>query len=402
MELTVKSKYTQTDIGLIPENWNVVRFGELCTPSKARFNPRTQHESYKCIELEHLSQGTSKLLGYADSTQLLSQKTVFAEGDVLMGKLRPYLRKFLYAPFDGVCTTEIWALKVHKNVDSAFVFHLAQTDKIVEAANQSTGSKMPRAEWKTVAQTLVALPPIEEQTAIATALSDADALIAGLEKLIEKKRLIKQGAMQELLRPKEGWEVKKLGELFEITSSKRVFQKDWKTEGVPFYRARELAVLGEQGWVDNVLFIDREMYIRYKQLHGVPQIGDMLVTGVGTLGKVYEITDDHEFYFKDGNIIWFKINGSLVTSYLKQLYLTPLIIEQIENASAGTTVGTYTITGAKNTVIPLPKRDEQLYIGNVLTDMDVEISKLEHKLAKQKEIKQGMMQVLLTGKVRLV
>ena len=107
--------------------------------------------------------------------------------------------------------------------------------------------------------------------------------------------------------PKD-WDLKSLGELFIITSSKRVFQSEWKSEGIPFYRARELAVLGECGRVNNELIISREMYETYKKMYGVPQIGDMLVTGVGTLGKVYVVSDNHEFYFKDGNIIWFKIS----------------------------------------------------------------------------------------------
>src|SRR3989338_5084071 len=82
------------------------------------------------------------------------------------------------------------------------------------------------------------------------------------------------------------WDVKQLGELFDITSSKRVFQSEWKTRGVPFYRARELAVLSEAGSVDNELFISPEMYQAFKNSYGVPQADDVLVTGVGTLGKV--------------------------------------------------------------------------------------------------------------------
>jgi type I restriction enzyme S subunit len=197
------------------------------------------------------------------------------------------------------------------------------------------------------------------------------------------------------------WEVKKLGELFEITSSKRVFQSDWKAFGVPFYRARELAVLGEAGRVDNELFIDAELYVRHKAQYGVPSVDDVLVTGVGTVGKLYVVPDDSPFYFKDGNIIWFKVAGKVNAGFLKQLYKTPLVVKQIGDGSTGTTVGTYTITAAKNTIIPFPSLEEQRAIARVLTDVDGLLGSLDALIAKKKAIKQGAMQQLLTGKQRL-
>ncbi len=213
MEL-VAEKYKKTEVGIIPSDWEVMELGEICYPSKTRINPITTNQNFKCIELEHLSQGSGMLLGYANSSELLSQKSVFEKGDVLFGKLRPYLRKYLLADFDGVCTTEIWVLKSERNISNQYLYHLVQSEKIIEAANISTGTKMPRAEWKTVAETKIPVPTKAEQTAIATALSDADALISSLEKLVAKKRNIMQGTMQKLLQPQEGWEVKKLGEVF--------------------------------------------------------------------------------------------------------------------------------------------------------------------------------------------
>lgn len=199
----------------------------------------------------------------------------------------------------------------------------------------------------------------------------------------------------------EEWGVKRLGELFDVGSSKRVFQSEWQTHGVPFYRARELAVLGESGVVDDDLFITREMYEDFKRTYGVPSVGDMLVTGVGTLGKVYVVRPDHEFYFKDGNIIWFKIAGSVSSEFLRQLYLTPVIKKQIGDGSAGTTVGTYTISGAKKTAIPFPPPPEQRAIATALNDMDGLLGGLDRLIAKKRDLKQAAMQQLLTGQTRL-
>jgi type I restriction enzyme S subunit len=199
----------------------------------------------------------------------------------------------------------------------------------------------------------------------------------------------------------EDWEIVTLQTLFDITSSKRVFQSEWRSSGVPFYRARELAVLSETGRVENELFISHEMYEKYSVQYGNISLGDILITGVGTLGKVYVVKKGDIFYFKDGNIIWLRSKHKVNSNYIRQLYFTPALISQVFGSSAGTTVGTYTITNAKETIVPLPPRPEQHAIAEVLSDMDGYIASLEKLIAKKKAIKQGAMQELLTGKRRL-
>lgn len=200
----------------------------------------------------------------------------------------------------------------------------------------------------------------------------------------------------------EDWEVKTIGDYYEVTSSKRVFQSQWRRIGVPFFRAREIVILADKGKVDNELFIDQELYDLYKRQYGVPQAGDVLVTGVGTLGRLYVVqSNDSPFYFKDGNIIWFKNKGynSVLLSYLFQ---TDSVISQITDNSGGSTVGTYTIQNAINTKIITPNLPaEQNAIAEALSDVDALIAALDKKIAKKRLIKQGAMQQLLTGKMRL-
>lgn len=143
------------------------------------------------------------------------------------------------------------------------------------------------------------------------------------------------------------------------------------------------------------------MFDEYRRKYGAPQTNDFLVTGVGTLGKAYVVRAGDEFYFKDGNIIWLKASLTVSSQFLKQMFLTPMVMGQVVGNSAGTTVGTYTITNAKATVIPLPPKVEQEAIGRVLDDADHLITTLERLIAKKQAIKQGMMQQLLTGKTRL-
>ena len=113
----------------------------------------------------------------------------------------------------------------------------------------------------------------------------------------------------------DDWEVKTLNDYFDIGSSKRVFQSQWRKSGIPFYRAREIVILAEKNSVENDLFIDEDLYNQYKNLYGVPAVNDLLVTGVGTLGKVYKIQNNKPFYFKDGNIICLKNKGNIDSEF---------------------------------------------------------------------------------------
>lgn len=148
--------------------WEEVRLGDVCIPSKRRVIPQNLINELPCIELEHLESGSGRLLGTTNSYEVASQKAFFETNDVLFGKLRPYLRKYWLARFNGICSTEIWALNVTTQAIPEFVFYIVQTDSVIEAANQSTGTKMPRAEWSILSNCPVSLPPLPEQQAIAS------------------------------------------------------------------------------------------------------------------------------------------------------------------------------------------------------------------------------------------
>jgi type I restriction enzyme, S subunit len=185
------------------EGWKIHKLDELCTPSKKRIDPKISQQVYKCVELEHIGQESGRLLGYAFTDELKSQKTLFNAGDTLFGKLRPYLKKFLFAGFDGCCTTEIWALQPANYIYGKLLFYIIQTDAVLEAANQSEGTKMPRADWKKVKEVKISIPPKPEQERIAAILSDMDSEIEQLETQLAKYRQLKTGMMQELLTGKK-------------------------------------------------------------------------------------------------------------------------------------------------------------------------------------------------------
>ena len=196
------------------------------------------------------------------------------------------------------------------------------------------------------------------------------------------------------------WENKRLGELYEITSSKRVFQSEWKDSGVPFYRAREIIELSKNGYVDNDLFISPEMYKKYSEKYGAPKENDLLVTGVGTIGRLYVVPKNSKFYIKDGNIVWLKDKNLISGVFIKYLFHTRYIEKQLFDNASITTVATYTIESAKKTKVLIPATDEQQKIASFLSSVDTKIEQLGKKKTLLKQYKKGIMQKLFSQEIR--
>ena len=165
---------------------------------------------------------------------------------------------------------------------------------------------------------------------------------------------------------------------------------DWTSTGVPFYRARELVALNE-GRAISPLHISEKLYAECVASSGEIQAGDLLVTGVGSIGVPYLVKRGDRFYFKDGNVIWFKNRGKLHPKYFLHVFKSVYIQNQIEEMSCVGTVGSYTITNGKQTLIPLPPVCEQEQIVTILDSIDDTLKSLKAQLEKSQSIKQGMM-----------
>ena len=188
------------------------------------------------------------------------------------------------------------------------------------------------------------------------------------------------------------WLWVRLGDIGEIASSKRVYQAQWREEGIPFIRARDIVKLNSTEEYNPELFIEEELYNKFKEKFGVPKINDILITGIGTTGESYIVKDNDPFYFKDASIIWFKNHFSLEPKFIKYYLDFPKTKLMIQNMSGGTTVATYTISGASSTPIPFPPLKEQQKIAEILSSVDAAIEKTEQVIAKTEEVKKGLMQ----------
>ena len=198
----------------------------------------------------------------------------------------------------------------------------------------------------------------------------------------------------------EDWEVRDLSSFCEMVSSKRIFESDYVFSGIPFYRGTEISLLMDGKNIEEPYYISKDRYEGITKQFGAPQKDEILVTAVGTLANVYLIPNDKEFYFKDGNLIWLKrIKGVDVKYFAIQIANHK---NDIINNAIGSSQKALTIIVLKNQKIPIPPtKEEQTAIATVLADTDELKAKLEELIKKKRNIKQGTMQELLTGKKRL-
>lgn len=346
--------------------------------------------------LDHISEIGLK----NSSTRLVPRGTLIVPTRMALGHA-------VFFNVDVSINQDLKAIYPIKELRKQFLYYWFQSKKkyIARLGSGSTVDGISQDELKNID---FLLPPLPEQEKIVEVLETWDEYLEKLKCAIKIKKKAKKGLMQKLLTRKirlpgfkENWNTVFLGEIYDITSSKRVFQSEWTSYGIPFYRAREIVKLSKNGFVDNELFISKEMYDLYKLKYGVPKKNDLLVTGVGTIGALYLVKDNVEFYFKDGNIIWFKNKRKASGEFIKQCFRTRAIKKQILGSSPITTVATYTIEAAKKTKIDLPILEEQTAIAKILTTADQEIEAFEKKRALIEAQKKFLLNNLVTGKIRL-
>lgn len=245
--------------------WEEKLFGDIVTNKSKKYNPEKESISYKCIELEHLSTESGELLGYVDSLNLGSIKNKFNKNNVLFGKLRPYLKKYLLAPFDGVCSSEIWVLN-GVDVTNCFLYYIVQSDYFIGLANQSSGSKMPRADWNIIKNSIFFIPEKQEQEKIASFLTSVDTKIEQLTKKEELLQQYKKGVMQKIFNQEirfkadDGsefceWEEKKLGDILDYIQPTKYLVKGTEYNDsyiIPVLTAGKTFILGYTNETDGV------------------------------------------------------------------------------------------------------------------------------------------------------
>lgn len=252
----------------------------------------------------------------------------------------------------------------------------------------------------------IPLPPAPEQKAIAEALSDADALIESLERLIAKKRHLKQGAMQELLTGKKRlpgfsgeWEVKALRKIVQtpVTDGPHLTPR-FLDDGIPFLSVNNL--VDNKIDLSDLRFIslaDHEVFSRKCK----PRKGDVLLGKAASVGKVAIVDTNIEFNIWSP-IALIRVSSDNDARFVYYQLQSGDLIRQIALLTNSSSQGNIGMGDIEKLTLKLPSKPEQTAIAAILSDMDTELAALEAKHAKARSLKQGMMQELLTGRIRLV
>jgi type I restriction enzyme S subunit len=172
----------------------------------------------------------------------------------------------------------------------------------------------------------------------------------------------------------EEWKEYKIGDVCNITSSKRIFASEYNTFGIPFYRGKEIIEKQRGSSISNELFISEERYKEINAKYGTPSEGDMLLTSVGTLGIPYIVENNEVFYFKDGNLTWFNNFKGINNKYLYYWFLSPKAKHFIDTKAIGSTQKALTIDTLKNFDIQLPSIGTQEKIVSILSSIDSKIT----------------------------
>ncbi len=367
--MDVRDGYKLTEVGIIPADWHtetIGSFAHITTGSKNTQDRRVAGEYPFFVR----SQTVERIDTYS-----FNGEAVLTAGDgVGTGKVFHYANE----KFD-------FHQRVYKisgfadEIDGYYFYQYFRANFYNRIMQMTAKSSVDSVRKEMIADMPIALPPTKaEQEAIAEALGDADELIQSLEELIAKKRLIKQGAMQELLRPKEGWVATALGEILDYEQPTKYLVTDTEYDDnnqVPVLTAGKTFVLGYTdesfGLFDSlpvIIFDDFTTASKFVDLRF--KVKSSAVKILKLRGQNYSL----RFAFESMQIIHFPLSGHK----------------------------RYWISEYQYLEIPVPEYSEQNRIAGQLGDMDAEIAALDSKLTKYKQMKQGMMQVLLTGNIRLV
>ena len=440
-----ETKFKQSEVGMIPSDWKVKALNELCECNRS--STLSLPKEFVYVDLESVYQGKllKKQIIKACDAPSRAQR-FFEKGDILYQTVRPYQRNNLKVDFDAknyIASTGYAVLHCKESLlNSDYLYQYIHTDRFVDVVmDNCSGTSYPAINPKTLMTFNIIIPSsFEEQQRIANALSDVDTLINNLEKLIAKKKNIKQGAMQQLLTGKKrlpgfgsdertgsrptderrkechsersakreveessgykmtelglipsDWEVKTFGELFDMCTA-NIPIKDVNQE---FYVGTENMLQNKMGVVKNTAVLPYSKVRKYQK-------NDILVSNIRPYLKKIWFADKNGGCSTD--VLVFRVKDKNQSpSFLYNVVADDRFFNIVnENA-----IGTKMPRGDKNVIkqilfaVPSSKA-EQTAIANVLSDMDTEISALETKLAKYRKLKTGMMQQLLTGKIRLV
>lgn len=382
----------------LPKGWEIKKLGEVCENLDRQRIPIEKNKRVAGVVPYYGASGIVDYVeGYLFDEELLC---VSEDGANLLARTYPIAFSIQGKTWvNNHAHVLRFANKSTQNFVKLYI-NFIKIDKYV------SGMAQPKLNQKKLNSILIPLPPLAEQQRIVAKLDALFAKIQALEtktkqNLENAKELFKSYLQGVFENKGDDWEEKKLGDIGILTSSKRIYKKEYTEKGVPFYRSKEIKELGNNRDISIELYISKERYLEIKSKFGVPQKGDILLTAVGTIGEMYVVKDNEEFYFKDGNIMWLKDFTTLNTYYLK--YALTSFVDILKSMARGAAYSALTIEKLREYSIPLPPLSEQQRIVEKLDSLSAETKKLEQiyqqKLVLLAELKESLLDKAFKGEL---
>ncbi len=409
-----KTGFKETEIGLIPEDWEVKKIKDVCKQVRESFDPE-ENEEMPYIGLEHINEDSLTLNRIGSSLDVKSGKLAFKKGHILFGKLRPYFRKVYRPDFDGVCSTDIFVINGEEGYDNGFLFYFFANPLIIEIATlTSEGTRMPRASWSYLSDLKFPFPNLDEQKAIASLLSDLDKKIELNQKMNQTLEKIGQAIFKhwfiyfefpdeegkpyksnggemvdsELGEIPKGWEVKSLDEIADFLNG-LALQK-FPPEGedyLPVIKIREL----RQGITASSDKASPNIESKY-----IINDGDVLFSWSGSLEVCIWC------YGKGAlNQHLFKVTSKLYPKWV-YFYWVKFYLEQFKRIAKekATTMGHIQRRHLSEALVVVPPNDilEKMSLMRSILDKQINNSIESQTLSK---IRDSLLPKLMSGKIRV-
>jgi type I restriction enzyme S subunit len=415
--MEIEPGYKMTEVGVIPEDWDVEPLGQHATFRTGPFGSALHKSDYTVdgipvVNPMHIIDGkiepTRSMTITEEAAKNLAEFRLGC-GEIVIGRRGDMGRCAVVREhqFGWLCGTGSMIVRP-VDADPEFIQRVLSSPAAISAiVESSVGTTMVNLNQGTLSDLYIQFPPVPEQRAIATALSDVDALIDGLTQLIAKRRNLKQAAMQQLLTGKTRlpgfggeWVVRRLGELGGFLKGSGVKKDEALSGDFPCVRYGEIYTHHEDvvrtfnSWISAEV---AKSAIRLRK-------GDLLFAGSGEtkeeIGKCVAFVDDFDAY-AGGDIVIFRSNG-VDPIFMGYYCNTPQINFQKASKGQGDAVVHISSLALAAITVTIPSLAEQTAIAQILSDMDAELTALESRLAKTRALKRGMMQELLTGRTRLL
>ena len=374
-------------------------------------------EGVRLIQTGNVGEGFFKDRG--DKARYISEATFkrlrcteIFEGDCLISRLPDPVGRCCLLPDTGermITAVDCTIVRFDsKQIIPVFFNYYSQSTDYLDAVDAETsGTTRNRISRANLGKIAVPVPPLPEQQRIVGILDAAFEGIAtakaNAEQNLRNARALFESHLQSVFTQRgEGWVRARMDAIYRVGSSKRVLKSEWKSEGVPFYRGREVTRLAANGFVDNELFISEEHFAELSKEYGVPKSGDIVITAIGTIGNAHIVRGSDRFYFKDASVLWMKRSAEVSSEFIKFWLKSSLFFDQLDRGN-GATVDTLTIQKLQSVELFLPPIDEQLKIVAQLDSLSEETQRLEslyqRKLAALDELKKSLLHQAFSGQL---